>query len=182
MNTNDELLELLLGTRNLEVNVVDETVYALFDVSDLEQAASLILAAGIKPVFSKQLIPGTTKMNVVFRNEDGFSKPSTKLELVTHTTTLVSLIKRLIESNAVGSFVEVIIKGTALMVPGYAGNDCHFYFNDYFIAGKNGVYFKMLYKENELTLDNINPEDEEGEAVLSQLRVVNDSLLLLLGQ
>lgn len=181
-NTNDELLELLLGTRNLEVNVANGTVYALFDVSDLEQAASLILAAGIKPVFSKQLIPGTTKMNVVFRNKDEFSKPSTKLELVTHTTTLVSLIKRLIESNAIGSFVEVLIKGTALMIPGYAGNGCCFYFNDYFIAGKNGAYFQMLYNGNALTLDNINPEDEEGEAVLSQLRVVNDSLLLLLGQ
>ena len=51
MNTNDELLELLLDTRNLEVNVADETVYVLFDVSDLEQAASLILAAGIKPIY-----------------------------------------------------------------------------------------------------------------------------------
>lgn len=182
MNTNDELLELLLGTRNLEVNVANGTVYALFDVSDLEQAASLILAAGIKPIYSKQLIHGTTKMNVVFRNEDEFSKPSTKLELTAQTTTLVSLIKRLIESNAVGSFVEALVKGVMLSVPGYAGNGCFFYFNDYFIAGKNGVYFKMLYNGNELTLDNINPEDEEGEVVLSQLRVVNDSLLLLLGQ
>lgn len=182
MNANAELLELLLANAKLEVNVTDETVYVLFDVSDLEQVATLILAAGTKPVYSKQPLPGTTKLNVVFCNEDSFSKPSTKLELVTHTTTLVSLIKRLIESNAVGSFVEVLIKGTALMVPGYASNGCCFYFNDYFIAGKNGVYFKMLYKENELTLDNIDPEDEEGEAVLSQLRVVNDSLLLLLGQ
>lgn len=182
MNTNDELLELLLGTRNLEVNVANGTVYALFDVSDLEQAASLILAAGIKPIYSKQFIPGTTKMNIVFRNEDEFSKPSTKLELVTQTTTLVGLIKQLIESNAVGSFVEVLIKGTALMVPGYAGNGCCFYFNDYFIAGKNGAYFQMLYNGNALTLDNIDPEDEEGEAVLSQLRMVNDLLLLLLSQ
>lgn len=69
-----------------------------------------------------------------------------------------------------------------MSVQGYASKDCHFYLGDYFIAGKNGVYFKMLYKENELTLNNIDPEDEEGEAVLSQLRVVNDSLLLLLGQ
>lgn len=61
-------------------------------------------------------------------------------------------------------------------------NGCCFYFNDYFIAGKNGAYFQMLYNGNALTLDNIDPEDEEGEAVLSQLRVVNDSLLLLLGQ
>lgn len=182
MNTNDELLELLLGTRNLEVNVANGTIYALFDVSDLEQAASLILAAGTKPIYSKQLIHGTTKMNIVFRNEDEFSKPSTKLELVTQTTTLVGLIKQLIESNAVGSFVEALVKGVMLSVPGYAGNGCCFYFNDYFIAGKNGVYFKMLYNGNELTLDNIDPEDEEGEAVLSQLRVVNDSLLLLLGQ
>lgn len=182
MNANDELLELLLANAKLEVDVRDETVYALFDVSDLEQAASLILAAGIKPVFSRQLIPGTSKMNVVFRNEDEFSKPSTKLELITQTTTLVGLIKQLIESNAVGSFVEALVKGVMLSVPGYAGNGCCFYFNDYFIAGKNGVYFKMLYKGNELTLDNINPEDEEGEAVLSQLRVVNDSLLLLLGR
>lgn len=182
MNTNDELLELLLGTRNLEVNVANGTVYTLFDVSDLEQAASLILAAGTKPIYSKQFIPGTTKMNIVFRNEDEFSKPSTKLELTAQTTTLVSLIKRLIESNAVGSFVEALVKGVMLSVPGYAGNGCFFYFNDYRIAGKNGVYFKMLYNGNELTLDNINPEDEEGEVVLSQLRVVNDSLLLLLGQ
>ena len=182
MNTNDELLELLLGTRNLEVNVANGTVYALLDVSDLEQAASLILAVGIKPVFSKQFIPGTSKMNVVFRNEDGFSVPSNKLELTTHTTTLIGLIKQLIENKAVGSFVETLVKGVMLSVPGYAGNGCRFYFNDYFIAGKNGVYFKMLYNGNELTLDNIDPEDEEGEAVLSQLRVVNDSLLLLLGQ
>lgn len=182
MNANDELLELLLANAKLEVNIADETVYALFDVSDLEQAASLILAAGIKPVFSRQLIPGTSKMNVVFRNEDSFSIPSNKLELTTHTTTLIGLIKRLIESNAVGSFVEALVKGVMLSVPGYAGNGCFFYFNDYFITGKNGVYFKMLYNGNELTLDNINPEDEEGEVVLSQLRVVNDSLLLLLGQ
>ena len=40
----------------------------------------------------------------------------------------------------------------------------------------------MLYNGNALTLDNIDPEDEEGEAVLSQLRVVNDLLLLLLSQ
>jgi hypothetical protein len=182
MNTNDELLELLLDTRNLEVNVANGTVYALFDVSDLEQAASLILAAGIKPIYSKQFIPGTSKMNVVFRNEDSFSIPSNKLELTTHTTTLIGLIKRLIESNAVGSFVEALVKGVMLSVPGYAGNGCFFYFNDYFIAGKNGVYFKMLYNGNELTLDNIDPEDEEGEAVLSQLRMVNDLLLLLLSQ
>ena len=182
MNANDELLELLLANAKLEVNIADETVYTVFDVSDLEQTASLILAAGIKPIYSKQFIPGTTKMNVIFRNEDEFSVPSTKLELVTHTTTLVSLIKRLIESNAVGSFVEVIIKGTTLKVPGWTGNECCFYFNDYFIAGRNGVYFQMLYNGNALTLDNINPEDEEGEAILSQLRVVNDSLLLLLGQ
>lgn len=182
MNANDELLELLLANAKLEVNIADETVYVLFDVSDLEQATSLILAAGIKPVFSRQLIPGTSKMNVVFRNEDSFSVPSNKLELTTHTTTLVGLIKQLIENKAVGSFVEALVKGVKLSVPGYAGKDCHFYLGDYFIAGKNGAYFKMLYKGNELTLDNINPEDEEGEAVLSQLRVVNDSLLLLLGQ
>ena len=92
MNANAELLELLLANAKLEVNVTDETVYVLFDVSDLEQVATLILAAGTKPVYSKQPLPGTTKLNVVFRNEDEFSKPSTKLELVTKTTTLVSLI------------------------------------------------------------------------------------------
>ena len=78
--------------------------------------------------------------------------------------------------------MEALDKGVMVSVAGYAGNGCCVYVNDYFIAGKNGVYFKMLYNGNELTLDNIDPEDEEGEAVLSQLRVVNDSLLLLLGQ